>query len=374
LNTLTEHPLVVFAGGGTAGHLFPALAVGDALVDLRGGLDLGFLVTDRAIDRRVLESAGRDFAVQPVAPFSARPGRFWRFLRGWRAACAGARSRFQERRPAVVVGSGGYGAGPALQVAWKMGIPLVLLNPDAVPGRANRLFVRRAGAVFAQWEVTRQRFPRAVNVQVTGCAVRASFAAATRQRGLTEFELDPRRKTLLVTGASQGAHSINQAMVALAGSLSRDAEGWQVLHLSGEADLRMVADAYAAARLPAVVLAYTEHMEGALAVADLVVSRAGASTLAELTVVGRPSILLPYPYHRDQHQSANARVLERAQAALVLTDRVDAAANAARLGPSLRLLMGDPQRLQGMGAAAKRLGRPEAAGEIARSVLDLVSL
>jgi UDP-N-acetylglucosamine--N-acetylmuramyl-(pentapeptide) pyrophosphoryl-undecaprenol N-acetylglucosamine transferase len=374
LKLTSEQPWIAFAGGGTAGHLFPALAVAEALLAKRDDLDLSFFVTDRRIDRRVLESAGKDFVAQPVKPFSFQPAGLWSFWKGWRAACAEAKARFQSRKPAVVVGSGGYAAGPALRMAWNAGLPLALLNPDAVPGRANRFFARWADAVFAQWETTRCRFPAAVPVHVTGCPTRAAFATATRELGVNEFKLDPARKTLLVTGASQGAHSINQAMVALAGFLSGAAQKWQVLHLSGEADRQTVADAYAAAQVPAVVVSYTDHMPAALAAADLIVSRAGASTLAEITAVGRPSILLPYPYHKDQHQLANAQVLERAEAALVLTDKVDAAANAARLGSVLKQLMNDPARLEAMSAAARRLGRPGAAGEIAELLLAVGNL
>ena len=327
-------------------------------------------MTGRPFDRQVLEPRGYQATPQVVRPLARRPTDWWGFFRAWRAACSQVRDRFRARRPVLVVGSGGYAAGPPLKVAQKMGIPTALLNPDALPGRANRFLSRRARLIFAQWAVTRRRFPAGAPVQVTGCPVRVEFTCASRQEGLAALDLDPARRTLLVTGASQGARTINLAMVELAGFLAeaaadRDGVAWQVLHLSGPADRQGVADAYAVAGVPATVLAFTERMASAMAAADLIVSRAGASTLAEITALGRPSILLPYPYHRDRHQRANAGVLAEAGAAVLLTDRVDPPANAAQLRPVLGDLMRDPDKLGRMSETAKGLGTPSAAQTVA---------
>jgi len=380
LETSTVKPWIAFAGGGTGGHLFPALAVAEALGGTRGDIDISFFVTARPIDRQVLEARGYGFTPQVVRPFSRRPTEWWGFWRAWRAACGAARRRFRERRPAMVVGSGGYAAGPPLHVAQKMGIPTALLNPDAVPGRANRFVAKRARLICVQWAVTSDRFPATAPVQVTGCPVRPEFARANREEGVAAFDLDPARKILLVTGASQGARSINLAMLELVGFLAAAGAGpsgaaaWQVLHLAGPDDRQRVADAYAAANLPATVLAFTDRMAWAMAAADLVISRAGASTLAEITALGRPSVLLPYPYHRDQHQRANAQVLADAGAAILLADRVDAVANAGQLRGVLGELMEKPGKLDSMSEAAKRLGRPDAADRVAdliRGACDL---
>jgi len=286
---------------------------------------------------------------------------------------------FERRRPAAVIGAGGYASGPPVHAALRMGIPTFLLNPDAVPGRANRYLAGRPGltGVFAQWAVTRKYLPSDAPFEVTGCPVRLAFRAARgadRRAVLESFGLGPTLRTLLVTGASQGARSINEAFALLAGRL--DWTGWQILHLAGQADAPRMAEAYAtlAGRSgPAVpktrVLPFTDRMGEAMAVADLIVSRAGASTLAEIQAAGKPCILLPYPYHRDQHQRHNAMVLVEAGAAELVEDAKDGAFNADRLEPVLRELMADDGRRERMGRLAMTLDRPGSAEAIAVRLL-----
>jgi len=319
-----------------------------------------------------------------VQPVPRRPWRWPVFLARWRESVSLCRRRFQARGPAAVVGAGGYASGPPMAAALALGIPTFILNPDAVPGRANRHLARKGGpgrqhglhAVFAQWAVTRDHLPAAAPVVVTGCPVRQAFRsvgggqASSRSPGdraageiRRSFGLDPGRRTLLVTGASQGARTINEAMILLARQVA--SAGWQVLHLSGSADRERVARAYAEAGTPGVVYPFTDRMAEAMSAADLIVSRAGASTLAEILIVGRPAVLLPYPFHRDRHQWHNAAVLVEALAAVLVEDVKEAPANARSLEPVLRSLMTDDARREAMAAAASRLSRPEAADEIA---------
>jgi UDP-N-acetylglucosamine--N-acetylmuramyl-(pentapeptide) pyrophosphoryl-undecaprenol N-acetylglucosamine transferase len=181
------------------------------------------------------------------------------------------------------------------------------------------------------------------------------------------FALNPTKPTLLVTGASQGARTINEAVIGLASEIA--AAGWQVLHLSGSADRDRVQSAYTKANTPAVVLAFTDQMAEAMAAADLIVSRAGASSLAELLAMGKPSILLPYPFHRDRHQSHNGQVLVDAGAAIMLEDQKDASANIRALAPVLTMLMTDTAKREKMSQAARALGRPEAADLVAECIV-----
>ncbi len=271
------------------------------------------------------------------------------------------------------IGTGGMASVPAVAEAHRLGIRTAILNPDALPGRANRHLAGVADVVFAQWEDTVQHYPRGMDVRVAGCPIRPGFDAAERKSGIARFGLRSDRKTLLVTGASQGARSINEAVIAnLEWVESRP--DWQILHLTGERDHADTVAAYRTRSIAAVVIPYTDHMADALNAADLVISRAGASTLAEITAVGKPSILMPYPYHRDQHQFANARCLARVSAARIVRDAIDPAIN----GPALRsvleeLLTGDVAR-EVMSAAARSIGRSNAAGEIADQVLRLAEI
>jgi len=367
-----EHPrkLLVLAGGGTGGHLFPALAVAEAMCELDGQIDVQFYCTTRAIDAEILDRYGIERIVQPVRPLSMKPWHWPAFLRAWRASCRLCQDRMRRRRPAVVLGSGGFGSGPAVHAARRLGVPRALLNPDVVPGRGNRHLARMADAVFVQWPEAVAHFADPSVVHVTGCPVRREFAAVRREEGIRLFGLDPARRTLLVTGASQGARTLNEAVVALLGELRRR-RGWQVLHLSGRLDFARVAAAYRAESVAGRVCAFTHQMPAALAAADLVVSRAGASSLAELTASGKPAILLPYPYHRDQHQWANAQVLVRAGAARAVRDCRDATGNSVALGRVLLPLMDNPAELETMAEASARMARRDAAIRVARILLDL---
>ncbi len=368
---MPEPRRILFAGGGTGGHLFPAVAVAEQLSELAPEATIEFFVTQRPIDAQILEPTPWSFTPQPVRPFSTKPWHWPAFWMAWRRGVAQGRRAMQSARPDVVVGTGGYGAGAPIQAAHDLGIARALLNPDLKPGRANRHLGRLVDAVFCQWEPTARAFGGVSVVLATGCPVRRRFREASRDEGCEVFGLDPNRRTLLVTGASQGARTVNRAMVALLDELEPQRDAWQVLHLSGRLDYDEVCRAYEVSTLHAVVLPFTDRMAEAIGAADLVVSRAGASTLAELTAVGRPAVLLPYPYHRDMHQAANAAVLADAGAAVALTDQIDPQANKASLGPVLTELMGYPERLSRMADAAARVGRPDAARVVAEHVLKM---
>ncbi len=366
---------VAFAGGGTGGHLYPVLSLADAVRREVPAARFSFFATERAIDGRLIgrwydERTDR-MVFQRVRPLPRSVSGIFGFARGWRASVRRCGEAFAEHRPDVVIGSGGYGSAPAICVARKMGIPCVLLNPDAVPGKANRFLAGKADVVFAQWPVTELSFPRTARVLVAGCPIRREFGTADRQGGVRRFGLSEARRTLLVTGASQGARSINRAMAAIAGELA-GIDGWQVLHLAGPEDVEFVQSAYAARSAPSVVLDYSDYMADALAAADLVVTRAGASTLAEITARAVPSVILPYPYHRDKHQYANAAVLAEANAAVMVEDRLEVELNAPRLAVVLKKLMFDGEALSKMSRNAGALSAPDAAREITGMVLALV--
>jgi len=366
----SNKPWFVIAGGGTGGHLYPGLAVAEALQAIQPDFEVTVLGTPRSIDRKLTEARGFGLVPQEVRPFPQRPWQWPGFLSAWFRSVRAARRMFSERRPAVVLGLGGYAAGPGIVAAARLGLPTAIFNPDAIPGRANRRLSSRVDRVFVQWEDTIERFPRAKDVRCTGCPIRRAFAEATRSRGYRSIELDPDKHTLLVTGASQGARSINAAVMELF-DLWKVAKDWQILHLTGPADLEMCRDKYRQHGVPGRTLAYTEHMAYCMAVADLVISRAGASTLAEITAMGVPSILMPYPHDRKQHQKANAEILVRHHAAVMVEDRGDPGDNAARLREHLRDLMRSEQRRRQMARSALTLGRIDAADTIARELFEM---
>lgn len=355
---------IAFAGGGTGGHLYPGLAVAAAVRRRLPATRISFFTTQRGLDRNLLSRTDYEQVEQDVRPFTVRPWRWPAFIRAWRRSVCAAIESFEVQRPSAVLGLGGYAAGPPVIAARKLGIRTAILNPDAVPGRANRFLSRRCDLVAMQWEASRVHFRAAATTEVMGCPIRAEFATARAEDGQRIFGLDPARPTLLVTGASQGARSLNETLCHVWPEFLQKHPAWQLLHLTGVSDEERTRNAYGRAGAAAIVMAFTHDMPAALAAADLVISRAGASTLAELTALGKPSILLPYPYHRDRHQHANARVLVSAGAAVLVEDRREAEPNRAPLLAALEHCAGATARAE-MAAAAARLGRRDAAENIA---------
>ncbi|KPJ75844.1 MAG: hypothetical protein AMS14_02940 [Planctomycetes bacterium DG_20] len=359
---------IFMAGGGTGGHLYPGLAVAEAIRRLQPEAAIAFSCTRRPIDRKVLAGCGF-----PVTPIDARPFRTapwtWPILAVSLVHSGNqARRRFREFCPDVVLGLGGYGSYVPVRVGQKYGAATAVLNPDIVPGRANRRLARWSDRIFCQFEETVRLFGE--GARLTGCPVRPSLLACTRDEGRQAFGLDAARRTLLVTGASLGARTVNRAVVAM---LRRHGlpEGWQVLHLTGDGEYEEVSASYREFSVPAVVRPYAEKMGLACAVADLAVARAGASTIAELLAAAVPAVFMPYPFHRDQHQMRQARAVEAAGAAVVVEDRPDDPGTWGRLADTVMALMTDGGRLEGMRESARAAGRPEAAEGVARQVLEL---
>jgi len=362
---------IFLAGGGTGGHLYPGLAIAEAIRQLVPEAAIAFSSTRRDIDRQVLADCGC-----PVTPIDARPFRLapWTwpgFVLSLARSGNQSRRRFREFCPDVVIGLGGFGSYAPVRVGQKYGAATAVLNPDIVPGRANRRLARRADRVFCQFGETVAELGG--TAKLTGCPIRPSLFTHTREEGLAVFGLDPARQTLLVTGASLGARTVNRAVIAMLKDRGLP-EGWQVLHLTGHKDHDEVAAAYRGISVPAVVRPYAEKMGLAYAVADLAVARAGASTVAELLAAGVPTVFMPYPFHRDQHQRQQALAVERLGAAAVVEDcPADPDGTWRRLAEVLGALMKDKARLDAMRERALAAGRPQAAEVIAREILDLAA-
>lgn len=344
---------MVVAGGGTGGHLFPGLAVAEyvAGADAQSVLFIG---SASGIEARVVPQTR--FAFAPLRIHGLR-GRGWRgalqlaaqlptaVARAWRIL-----GRF---RADVVLGVGGYASFPVVVAAWLRRVPSVLLEQNAHPGLANRTLARLAARVCTTFEAANAYFPPARVVQ-TGNPVRA-FPVPTAAPAAAEL-------TVLVFGGSQGAHRINQAMADAAPALHAALPGLRVVHQTGAADRAALAARYAEVGLAADVREFIDDMGAAYHAADLVVCRSGATTVAELTALGKPAVLVPYPFAADDHQRANARELAERGAALLVLDRDLTGAGVAE---TIIGLARDRQRLAAMGAAARQLGAPDAAARVA---------
>jgi UDP-N-acetylglucosamine--N-acetylmuramyl-(pentapeptide) pyrophosphoryl-undecaprenol N-acetylglucosamine transferase len=370
---MSEGLTIILAGGGTGGHLYPGVAVAEALRVSMPGAKSVFLCTGRDIDGIILKPTGFEYVAQPIVPPHRSVGGLLKFWKSWRDTKDLVKRVLKEKKPAVVIGLGGYAAGVAVKLAAERRIATAILNPDVIPGKANQFLMRYARAVCCQFEQTAQHVAveHRGKLRVTGCPIRPEIRTLpAKAEAAGRLQVDANLKTLLVTGASQGALTINQAMVELAGSLKLD--GWQILHLSGRDHAESVRQGYEKKKVAARVIDFTPAMADVWAVTDLAVSRCGASTCAELTACGVPSVLIPYPFHKDLHQRANAMVLAEHGAAVLVDDERDAMKNAAKFGPILQPLLADEGKRLAMAGAAKKLGKSGAAEAVAGVIGELV--
>jgi len=348
--------------------LYPGLAVAGELHRARPEAAIVFACSDRAIDRRILDSLAHAVVPQDVRPLPRRPGRLWPFLRAWRRSQFRARRMMQDLRPAAVLGLGGFAAAPLVRAAARAGVPAGLLNPDAVPGKANRYLARRTEVIFTQFPATREAFASGLRdrVRCVGCPVRRELLGADRGPAVEAFGLRADLRTLLVLGGSQGAESINLAVSALAASdvLAELADRWQILHIAGPSKAFRPADT-PSARIALTRLEYCDRMDLAYAAADLALCRGGASTVAELAATATPAVILPYPFHADRQQHLNAQAAVDVAAAVVCEDRKSASQNVAALRRTLLPILQDTSRLEAMAAAAAARGKPDAAHDVA---------
>ena len=366
---------ILFAGGGTGGHLYPGIAVAQSLRCLSPDIKPIFLCTTRELDRTILSQTPFDFIPQPIVPPVRTVAGLVRFWRSWGETHDLVKALIKSERPALVLGLGGYAAGVAVKLAGKKKIPAAILNQDVIPGKANRYLLKYVQQVFCQFSQTRNHVPPAHQGKIitTGCPIRADLRILpTREQALGKLGLNLNLKTMVVTGASQGAQTVNEAVLACLQQLR--VEGWQVLHLAGKDHASAVQAKYAQLAIPARVIDFTSEMADVWAAADIAVSRSGASSCAELTVCGIPSILMPYPFHKDMHQRANAQVLADAGAALLLDDQKDPAKNAELMRPMLEILLYDAPKRQLMADAARRTGVADAADQVAAELVRRISI
>ena len=352
---------VVFAGGGTGGHLYPALAIAEVIEARAPETRFVYLCSTRPVDRQVLGSAHATPTPIPAAPFSGRPRGFALFAASWGKAVNAATAALREARgPVVMVATGGCVAPPAAKVAKKLGVPVVLVNLDAVPGRANRWLMRSADEVFTAAKGGPGTF--------VGPIVRRALREGPPQGACRKaFGLDPDTPTLLVTGGSLGASTINGTMIERA-DLGGIPEGWQVLHQTGADENGPVEQAYRDARVPAVVRPFIADMPAAWRSADLAITRGGAGAIAELSVVGVPAVVLPYPYHADEHQRLNAGELAESGGVVICDDTRDAAQNAESLKRVLASIVAG-ERLEAMRRAMAAFTDRDGAVAVAEAVL-----
>jgi len=362
---------ILYAGGGTGGHIFPSIAIHQRVGDTHPHIQPHFLTSQRPLDAQIMADHQFAFTPLPAMPMNIRPWHWPAIYKAWRASMAAVERVIDQHQPIALVAMGGFVAAPAAKAARKRGLPVLLVNLDAVPGRANRYIAGLATESFTAYPVRELPAAQYVGVPLRKSAVATLDPAAAR----TKLSLAPDRDTLLVTGASQGARSINQLMLELTSHATpRQAlRKWQIYHLAGDNadDIAALKAAYSQQGIPAVVQAFTNDMGIAWAAATLAISRAGAGSVAEVWASATPTIFLPYPYHKDQHQRLNAEPLVKDGGAMMFEDLIEAEPNARQLAGPLVNLMQNPAQLQAMRQTLRDRQPPDGAQTVAQWLIRL---
>lgn len=363
----------LFAGGGTGGHIYPALAIIEQLQSLDPSAHYELLVSDRPNDRDILEPLNIPFAPLPAKPFGSRPKAILRFIPSWGPSVRKTRETIRRlarsHNRVVVIAMGGFVAAPAARAGHCKNCPVILVNLDAVPGKANELIARKAHAIYTACDI--EGHPSWTRVPPI---VRASTLKHIEQpEARARFNLDPNTNTLLITGGSTGAQSLNRFLAAFVQEHPESLAEWQIIHQTGkqisDTELNNLRAIYSDAKLNAWVEHYIDDMGAAYAAADLGIGRCGAGTVAECWGASLPSMFFPYPYHKDQHQLHNAQPLLDINGAIACTDHFDPETNMRSHASTLVELLTEQDRRTQMRSALRALGDPDGASRIAQALI-----
>lgn len=364
---IQSKPLVAIACGGTGGHLFPGLAVGEELLNL--GCRVQLLISPKEVDQQAVKYAlGMETVVLPAVGLTR--GNVLRFAKGFWSSYGAAKAAFRKEPPKAVLAMGGFTSAPPVLAGKKFGAVTFLHESNTIPGKANRWLAHFVNQAFVGFPMAANRL-FLQNIVTTGTPVRPQFQPVDAGAGRMSLGLKVDQPVLLVMGGSQGASGINQLVLQAVPSLLKAQHGLQFLHLTGPADCERVKEGYAALNVKAMVLPFLSEMELALGAATLAISRAGASSLAEMAAMRLPAILLPYPAAADNHQFFNARAFADSGAALLVEQKATTGEALAQLVLSV---LTEPSKLNAMRQSLERWHAPDAAEVIAEKILYMMRL
>jgi UDP-N-acetylglucosamine--N-acetylmuramyl-(pentapeptide) pyrophosphoryl-undecaprenol N-acetylglucosamine transferase len=359
-----ERLKILIAAGGTGGHVFPAIAIADEIKKLRTHAEILFVGTKEKIESRVVPQRGYSLEFIWISGFH-RSVRMDNLLFPIKVVVSLVQSFFLMKRfqPDIVIGTGGYVCGPVVYDAALLGIPSVVHESNSYPGITTRMLSTRATRIFTAFDATARWLKRKDNIELAGTPTRDVLGTVSREDGIRFFNLDQSKKTVFVFGGSLGAASINQAIKLLVNDFADS--NIQLIWQTGNTDAMLVKEM--AAMKNCWVNIFIDKMEYAYAAADVVVCRAGATTLAELTRLGKASVLIPYPHAAADHQTFNAQTLVDAGAAVMIADR-DVKM---KLKDVLYSMINDDTKRLQMNEASRAIGKPDAGREIAQRILEL---
>ena len=355
---------VVIAGGGTGGHLYPGIALARALTRNDMDIEISFVGTQKGLEAKVLPQEGFNLKTILSAGLLGK-----KKIARWVSWCklpistAQSMSFLLRKRPGLVVGVGGYASGPLVLSAWVLRIPILIHEQNCIPGMTNKWLGKIADKIAVSFKDSSAMFPKE-KVEVTGNMIREEFCKPKE-----EFPQNNGPFRVLVLGGSQGAHSINMAMVEALQFLSQQKLDLHITHQTGETDLEMVNMQYKKNHFPADVRPFIDDIEDQYRKASLVICRAGATTLAEVTACGKMSILVPFPHATHNHQVKNARILEAANAGEIVLDEE---LSGLRIAKSIIQAMEEPKRLKIMEENSYKLGNRDATEKVRLLCMELL--
>jgi len=356
---------IIIAGGGTGGHLFPGIALAQEIQTQLTKAEILFLCTEKDFDAHQIQRYGFKYHPLPAPKFQWSLKPMINLLKalylsyGW----------LKQFRPTVVVGLGGYGALGPLVAAKLLGIPIVLMEQNVLPGKVTQLLSLLADEIYSQWPASRRYFTHLRKVYITGSPLRKEIRCIGRTQACARFGLDPAKKILGIIGGSQGAHALNRFVLDNLSLLRQYTDRISLLHLSGARDYGLVQDAVTHEDIRGHFIPFCDDMAAVYGAVDLVICRAGGITIAELTALGIPMVLVPYPYAAGNHQFLNARAVHKSGGGILVEQ--------GQLSPGMMKyiieeLLLRPDRLAQMAQKSKELGNPNAASLIFQRMIDLV--
>jgi len=362
---------VLIAAGGSGGHIFPAIALGRKLKEIDARTDIMFVGSNKALDKRLFEKEGVTHALLSTnkLPYKPSLGLIAFFAR---LSCDIARSFaiMVRYKPDAVAGFGGYVSFPVILAAFILRVPSIVHEQNAVPGRANKVLFKLADKIAISFDRTRAFLPDAARkVLLTGNPIRTEIFKDDRAGGIRKFGLMADKFTILVIGGSQGAHALNKTFIESISSMDAEVRlALQVIHITGVKDYEWALKEYEPTGIGHRVHSFIDRIEEAYAASDLVVTRSGSSALFELAFLGKPMVLVPYPFAMS-HQIENAIAFSKNGAAVIVYEKELTTEN---FKDTLVSLVNDKKKLVDLGASARRLSAPDAAGALARAIFGLM--
>lgn len=365
---------VIFAGGGTGGHIYPAVAIARGILEKYDNADILFVGTEKGMENSIVPQEGFSFRKIKVRGFM-RKVTFENIIavKENLVSFIECRRIIYDFKPDIVIGTGGYVCGTMLLTAALFGVPTLIHEQNAFPGITNRILSRYVNKVALTFPEASVYFKNKNKITVTGNPLRSEITKISKKEGMEAYGFDVKKPLLLIVGGSRGAKRINESSMLIAEECERSRE-FQMLHMTGESQYQSVISLYKKNNIPydapyLKVMPYIHNAPYAYAGADLLISRCGAGLISEITALGKPSILIPYPYATDNHQEYNARALEKYGAASVILEKE---LDECKLLHEVKALFADSDRMKSMSLNSKKLGKPNATLDIVEMVEALL--